>query len=134
MLKSFIPSGIKLWNNLEPNLRSTQDINTFRLHIKQNILPDEFYKPFLSGCSRDYTHLSRLRMGLSGLNAHRKHYHFIDHSSCPNCHYKIEDTVHYLLRCPSYAAQRAEMLADLTQFIPDLPVLAHSNSRNSLIK
>ena len=59
-------------------------------------------------------------MGLSGLNAHRKKYHFIQFGTCPNCNHRSEDPVHYFFKCPLYAAQRAEMITSLRQCIPDI--------------
>ena len=55
--------------------------------------------------SKESVNPSRLRMALGGVNAHCKHYHFIKHSSCPKCHVKKEETVHFFfelsgLHCP----------------------------------
>ncbi len=68
-------------------------------------------------------------MGLSGLNSHRKSYHFIQNSTCPNCNAKKEDTAHYLFQCPSYAAHRGEMVAGLSVILP-----THSNKLNNIHK
>ena len=57
-------------------------------------------------------------MGLSGLNSHRKHYHFIENANCPNCQHKNEDPTHFLLVCPAYAAQRVDMIRELQNIIP----------------
>ena len=105
------------------------DLDDFQIQIRKTMLPDTFYKPFLCGTTKEFTYLSRLRMGLSGLNAHRKQYHFIDDSTCANCRFRFEDTIHFLLHCPSYAAHRAEMFASLTQFIPNIHLLSLSRSR-----
>ena len=129
LLKSFIPSSLKLWNDLPQNIRNNMDLDDFRIQIRKTMLPDTFYKPFLCGTTKEFTYLSRLRMGLSGLNAHRKQYHFIDDSTCANCRFRFEDTIHFLLHCPSYAAHRAEMFASLTQFIPNIHLLSLSRSR-----
>ena len=59
-------------------------------------------------------------MGVSGLNEHLKHYHFIDNSTCLKCQAKIEDPIHYLLQCPAYAAQSAELIASLLQLVPEV--------------
>ena len=92
--------------------------------------PDVLYKPHLWGYAKEFIYLARLRMGLSGLNAHRKQYHFIDNSSCPKYNFKIENTPHYLLLCTSYAAHRAEMFQSLSQLLPNFQQEAHSQSRN----
>ena len=61
-------------------------------------------------------------MGLSGLNSHRKRYHFIDHNNYPQCNTKNENEIHYFLHCTNYAAHRQNMIAELTTVIPQ-----HSN-------
>ena len=60
-----------------------------------------------------------MRMGLSALNSHRRKYHFIDNSSCPNCYSDKEDTTHFLLFCPRYTAARTAMLNSLTITLPN---------------
>ena len=62
-------------------------------------MPNSLYKPHLWGYTKEMINLSWMRMGLSGLNAHQKHYHFIDNSTCLKCHAKKEDPMHYLLQC-----------------------------------
>ena len=131
LLKSFLPSSIRLWNKLDESLKVIDDIDVFRAKIKTLFIPIETYMPYLWGYTQEYIHLARLRMGLSGLNAHRKQYHFINNSSCPNCNFKIEDTAHYILNCPSYAAQRAEMIVSLQQLLPNVTQEAQSRLRRS---
>ena len=80
--------------------------------------PSKHYRPHLEGFSRGYLNLNRIRLGLSGLNAHRKSYHFINFSTCPKCNFRLENTPHFLLICPSYAAQRQLMIAEITRVLP----------------
>lgn len=69
-------------------------------------------------------HHSRLRMGLSGLNAHRKKYNFITFNNCPLCGQKPEDTVHFLLVCPYLAMHRNALMGAITNlFITRIPTL-----------
>ena len=53
---------------------------------------------------------TRLRLGLSGLNGQRNLFNFIDYSTCPKCGYEAEDSEHFFLFCPSYAAPREAIL------------------------
>ena len=71
-------------------------------------------------------------MGLSGLNAHRKKYNFILHSTCMYCNYRQEDISHFLLVCPSFAAQRQRLLGGLTRDLPETvqPYINHNGKRN----
>lgn len=125
-MKSFLPSAIKTWNSLNDSIKTIADIDEFKSVIKKLYTPELLYKPHLQGNSSEYIHLSRIRMGLSGLNAHRKKYHFIDFSSCPNCPAKREDQTHYLLQCPAYAASRAELFANLSVLLPKVQQLSQS--------
>ena len=55
-------------------------------------------------------YITMLRMNLSPLNAHKKHYKIADtrHSYCKCGHY--EDNAHFLLDCQSYALSRSTMM------------------------
>ena len=59
--------------------------------------------------------LSRIRMGLSGLNQQRHKYRFIDSGRCSSCNFIREDAQHYFLKCPTYATQREVMLREICQ-------------------
>ena len=126
-LKSFLPSSVKMWNKLSLDIRQIADLDEYRKAISKIYTPGELYKPFLFGTDKGYIHLSRIRMGLSGLNAHRKRYHFIEHSNCPNCNSRLEDAKHFLFECPAYAAPRAEMITRLQAIIPQ-----HNDKLNHL--
>ena len=56
---------------------------------------------------------TQLRLGLSGLNGHRCFFNFIDYATCPKCGHTPEDSEHFLLLCPVYAAQRETLLSHL---------------------
>ena len=57
--------------------------------------------------------IARLRMGLSGLTAHRKKYNFVPSNVCPYCGAKPEDVAHYLLSCPRFAIPRAALVGTI---------------------
>ena len=116
--KSFIPSSIKLWNNLGNDIRSVNKVDTFKVNLQQLYGKLETYKPYLSGQTQGHIHLARFRMKLSGLNAHRKKHHFIDHNICPKCDTPHEDIEHFLFSCPAYTAQRQVLIAQLLQVLP----------------
>ena len=56
-------------------------------------------------------------MGLNNLNSQRKKYHFIKESTCPQCLAKSKNVKHFLLECPVYAAQRTEMITNLSHLV-----------------
>ena len=118
-LKSFLPSTIRLWNELPKELRAVSTVNTFKIKIAAHLKFCQAYKPYLFCPNRNYIQITRMRMGLSALNAHRRKYHFIDNAKCPYCHSDKEDTTHFLLKCPRYTAARTTMLNSLTIILPD---------------
>ena len=79
----------------------------------------------LYGSSHGAINHARIRMGLSGLNQHRKKYHFITQSNCPLCGHRSEDAIHYFFNCPNYDALRKELCKGITSVLapnvnPDL--------------
>ena len=71
-LKSYIPSSIKLWNGMAVDMREIAEVETFKLELAWIYSKLECYKPYLQGITLGHINLSRIRMGLSGLNAQRK--------------------------------------------------------------
>ena len=138
-IKSFIPSNIRSWNTLDSSIKNSVSLNIFKTKIKRIFTPNQLYRPHLTGHSRGHIQLTRLRLGLSGLNAHRKSYHFINFSSCPTCNNRNENTSHFLLSCPTYAAPRAVMIAAVSGLVPDASrwyrnlTRANSNSLTNLL-
>ena len=131
-LKSFLPSTIKLWNKLDKDIRKSKNIDTFKYALKTQFFPKKCYRPHLEGFSRAFLNLNRIRLGLSGLNAHRKKYHFIPRSTCPKCNFRLEDTSHFLFVCPSYAAHREAMIAEITRVLPNTEELFGNPTRKNL--
>jgi len=136
-LKSYIPSSIKLWNKLAENVRAVADVDAFKIHLQQIYGKIELYKPYLLGMTMGHIHLSRIRMGLSGLNSHRKKYHFIPDSSCPTCMAPVENEEHFFLLCASYAAQRQGLMAQIKQILPnkssEIDHLESKTNRNKML-
>jgi len=109
-LKSYIPSAIKVWNDTRIDVRRALSLQSLKASS---------YHLYLAEYGNGAVNHSRIRMGLSGLNAHRKKYNFILNSVCPFCNYRREDAKHFLLICPTFAAPRQQMLDDLARDIPD---------------
>ncbi len=137
-LKSYIPSSIKLWNKLTQKIKTIATIDTFKLNLKHIYCKTETYKPYLTGSTPGYIHLSRFRMQLSGLNTHRKKFHFIDYNTCPNCNRPNEDPEHFFLICPAYAVPRGAMFDRLGRLLPSLGVhglaMGTGSQRRKIVK
>ena len=118
-LKSYIPSTVRAWNSLSANVKSISTVDTFKLNLNKIYGKLECYKPYLSFSSCGHIHLSRIRMGLSGLNAQRHKFHLTDVKICGNCNYRLETDEHFLFFCPAYAAPRQDLLTQLKQILPD---------------
>ncbi len=137
LLKSYIPSTIKLWNAVPLDIRNSNTLDTFKCKLHRTFVSYTAYTPYLTGTTTGHIQLSRIRMGLSGLNSHRKKYHFIDHNNCPQCNTKNENDTHYFLTCTKYAAQRQSMLTQLGGILPQHLTLINnltSNNKRTLCK
>ena len=120
---AFVHSTVKLWNSLELDVRSIDSLYSFKTKLKQlfhkehniKFIPT-LYSRIPRGTASVYH--CRLRLRLSALNFHRFTYNFIDNKACPNCHFQCENTNHYLLHCPAYAAPRAVLMGSLRNHLP----------------
>ena len=99
--KSFIPSAIKLWNNLLPNEKSIEAVQA-----KMKFEPIELYN---HGARKLNIIHSQMRMHCSKLNSHLFSLHVIDSPGC-QCGFNEEDNNHFLLDCPLYEDLRREMI------------------------
>ena len=119
MLKSFIPSAIKEWNQLPFDIRHAESLDLFKKKYKLSYLHD-YNSMYLYGNDSEAIQLSRIRMGLSALSSQRKHYHLINDGSCTACQYRSESPLHLFLLCPVYAAQRINLFMDLQTGAADI--------------
>ena len=120
-LKSFIPLTKELWNNLPLTARTQDDPADFELELMKIYKPTEIYKPHLTSFSDGCINLLITKMGLSGLNSHRRNFYFIDYNICPHCQSNNENEIHFLLTCTGHAAHRQM----ITQLQPILPQYNH---------
>jgi hypothetical protein len=114
--KSFFPQTITDWNHLDPTTRNLPSINAFKEKLKTSSSP----KPnplFHHDCSKAAINLSRIRMGLSGLNHQRYEYNHIPDPCCPTCDAPREDITHYFLTCATYSAQRRKFLIEICDIL-----------------
>ena len=106
----FIPSTIKIWNNLSPTIRNLRTTSQFKLKIKGK----QFRPPVYYGAgSRKFSILhTRLRHQCSSLKADLIKIHVVDDPKC-SCGLPIEDAIHFLLECQLYYNQRISLLNEL---------------------
>ena len=107
---SFFPSTTRAWNSLPAQTRQAQTPTLFKKLVRGT----NNYNPYHKITTNKYgVWLSRLRMGLSALNAHRYNYNFINSPTCPSCNEENETTLHYFLTCPTYQGARHSLLNTL---------------------
>ena len=111
---SFFPNTIKLWNNLGKEFQVCKSIETFKKYITSMIKPP-LKSLFHIHIPRGTSCIFQLLVGLSPLNSHKK---YIISSEVCNCETGIENTEHFLLKCPLYFVQRTKMAASI------MPILA----------
>ena len=120
---SFIPSTIRMWNNLPQNVVDAQSSSHFK-NLLQGHSVRNIYNTLCTG--RPGIWLSRMRMGLSALGQHRFNYNLIENACCPNCG-DAETTFHYFFVCRSYSHQRTVMYNALADQNHDI------NNKNNLL-
>ena len=117
---SFFPYCISEWNKLSPNLRNSTSISVFKKGLLAFIRPQQCYIYNIFDPT-GLKLLTRLRVNLSHLRAHKFHHNFLDtlNPLC-SCSLEIESTSHYLLRCPFYTHIRGTLLENITDIIGDI--------------
>ena len=111
---SFFPHCTSQWNNLDKNIQMSGSLNIFKRNLLNFIKPK---RSFQYNIHHPYglKLLTRLRVGLSHLRAHKFHHNFNDTLDpfclCGN---KLLETVeHFLLHCPMHSGPRKLLFDDL---------------------
>jgi hypothetical protein len=117
-LKSFFPRTTRDWNLLPEETKLANSIHIFKrlIHTTESVNPY-----YLLHKGRGGIYLSRIRMGLSGLNAHRFTYNMIPSPDCSYCKNEPETTIHYLWLCPKHIQMR-DILVDRIRAELDIQV------------
>lgn len=83
--KSFIPSSIELWNNLDDHIRHAASLNIFKSRLKEIYKPHTVPKYFVYGDRSLSVYHARIRNECSNLNADLCKNHLRDNSLCSYC-------------------------------------------------
>ena len=101
---SFLPSCVRLWNNLPLQVKEMNSIQSFKQTISHT---REIPKYFLDGSRDGQIVHARLRMECSSL---RHHLYLKNIEANPLCTCgEVESTSHFLLYCPQYQNQRQNL-------------------------
>ena len=111
---SYFPSTLKLWNELDPQVRILPTISRFKSNIKT--IPDKILVPIYSNVGeRKYNiMLTRIRHRSSSLKADLYGVNTIPSPAC-SCGAPIENADHYFFECPLYINQRNNLFINLNR-------------------
>ena len=110
--KSFLPSSIKLWNDLSPETREANSFMSFKCQVNKNI--NKPPRHYLVGDRFSQIQHSLLRTSCSSLNHHLFCKNIIND---PNCHCGSLETIkHYFFECQRYNQIREEMLNEISRY------------------
>ena len=122
--KSFFPNCIAIWNNLPDSIKNSQNIPTFKKHIKIHL---NIGTQSLNENSLDHIHdgllgkiLTQIKLKLSPLRSHLFNYNLTDNPFCPACKDSIETPLHFFTECIAYRTHRNPMLTNLLELNPKI--------------
>ena len=131
--KSFFPFCFNAWQDLEPALKESVSLSSFKSNYLKNIRPA---KSNLFGIKDRFgiRLLTRLRVNFSDLRDHRFNHKFNCTSPICECSNEIESTEHFFLRCPQFTHQRQTLLSNIAAALSsDISILPHSHLTNILL-
>ena len=114
---SFYPHCLSEWNKLDPEIRLSSSVSSFKNKLLSLIRPPA--KPVFSVHDpKGLAILTQLRVRLSALNLNKSRHNFKDtiHSMCL-INDGIEDTEHFLLSCHLYDVQRHALLGTVSEIL-----------------
>jgi len=129
--RSFLPQTISDWNDLDPDVRLCNSLESFTNELDKHRSPPPTWYSMGDRCLNIFH--SRLRMLCSPLNDHLYSLiHVVDQPNCP-CGHIRENNKHFLLDCPLYNNEHIQMIADLNLlgFEPLLNNLLYGNATYS---
>ena len=100
MANSFFPSAVRAWNKLPKTTIQSESINILKHKLEPAKPKTLQYHTQCTGPIGIW--LTRLRLGLSALKAHRNMYNLTEDPNCDHCGQR-ETTQHFLFHCHYYA-------------------------------
>ena len=130
---SLFPSTLNDWFNLDINIRNSESITLLLITLLSFIRPvqNSIYNIF---DTKDIKFLTRLRLSLSHLNAHRFRHNFQDYLNplCP-CSLETEDTSHYYLHCHHFSNHRAHLMNSVKSMCNNFESMSDNVKKNVLL-
>ena len=115
--KSFFPSTVKLWNNLDQSIRQIPSFEQFKRHLANSKSTEKLPDYYHCGDRKSDIFMTKLRHKCTELKADLFRVNLIDDDMC-NCGLGVENSTHFLFHCPYYSTQRNILFNDLHHFQP----------------
>ena len=111
-LHSFFPDATKNWNYIITDFKEIPTFEALKKHLISLYRPA--IRPTFNIHNSQLRYIFQLRVGLSSLRSHKKRHNFADTPSdkCL-CKKGVEDTYHFLIKCPFYTSHRNVLFAYL---------------------
>ena len=108
---STLPSSIRAWNELSPDIRQTEKHSTFKIKIKKIFDKDKNILYYI-GSRKCQIITAQMRMKFSNLNAHLHQRGCVDSPVCP-CGIDTETLEHFFFECELFEELRHNLLSVL---------------------
>ena len=116
-LKSFFPDACRWWNQIMPTFKTMPSLSILKRHLVSLFRPNP-KSIFNVHDPLGIKYLYQLRLGLSQLRSHKKAHNFQDTpSDTCLCKIGVENTDHFLFRCPFHASKRAVLASTVMKII-----------------
>ena len=130
---SFFPSTIIEWNNLDSNIKNSENLTLFKKRILA-FIRHSFHCTFHCHNPNSLKLITRLRLGLSHLRVHKFKHSFQDTLN-PICSCgTVERTIHYLLLCPNFSNERLSLFNKLQSIDENILSKTESLSISNTLK
>lgn len=109
---SFIPSTVRLWNNLDIEIRNKPTLHSFKSQLisQTNVHPNHILNH--KGKRTTSILFTRLRHNCSALKYDLYRCNLVDNPSC-ECGNPCENSYHFFFECPLYVIQRNKLYQNL---------------------
>ena len=120
-IMSFFPNAIASWNIFAGHFTNIPSYNSLKTHLL-NLFRPKKRSIFNIHDPIGTRFLFQLRLGLSSLRSHKVRHKFDNTpSELCLCNAGVEDTKHFLFKCPFYASKRASLATEV------IPILIRNN-------
>jgi len=127
--RSAIPSMIRAWNTLDPQIQASTTTGSFKAALKRRFPQRISHLNQFKGTSA--VNHTRMRLGLSALKQQLHAHRIIDSPICALCRKEDETTDHYLLRCTRHDGPRRVMFQRLGPMAVEMGINFYNNNNNN---